>query len=78
MVRVSRAGDVIDIEHLDCQDIIVSTAGDLPLIIPLTEPSSHSRTKTKLCILIWSFPTYFVNYGDVQLLNNEILNIKFN
>ena len=76
MVRVSRAGDIIDIEHVDCQDIIVSDAGDPPLIIPLTEPSSRYRTQT--CILIWSFPTYFVNFGDVQLLNNEILNIKFN
>ena len=52
MVRVSRAGDIIDIEHVDCQDIIVSTAGDPPLIIPLTEPSSRYRTQTKLCILI--------------------------
>ena len=58
MVRVSRAGgDIIDIEHVECDDIVsnvsnVSTTGDVPHIIPLTEADSHHRTKTKLCILI--------------------------
>ena len=52
MVRVSRTGgDIIDIEHVECGDI-VSTTGDLPHIIPLAEAGSHHRTKTKLCILI--------------------------